>query len=183
MCATAVPVSMSPSRTGSATTMRLIDIKRPPDDDNVRPSHRHDGEEFRSPIGMVVAASLGVVLWHGGYRTGGQLLLAAVAAACVVAVRPRPGPRDLREPVVAGLALTAAANLLSLAWHGSGAAPAVAAVSVAVIAAGGCGVGGGERGGGVRPGARARPLRPARRDGGWTRVRDRRAGRTAAPQQ
>lgn len=84
---------------------------------------------------MVVAASLGVALWHGGYRSGGQLLLAAVAIACIAAVRPRPRLDVVRDPLIAGLAVAAAANLLSLAWHGRGAAPAAAAAAVAVIAA------------------------------------------------
>src|SRR3954452_6836394 len=99
MRATAVPVSSRPASTGSTTRTRLIDIKRPPNEDNVRASHRQDGLGFRSPIGMVVAASLGVALWHGGYRSGGQLLLAAVAIACIATVRPRPRLDVLRDPL------------------------------------------------------------------------------------
>src|SRR5256885_1229027 len=83
----------SRASTGSTTITRLIDIKKPPDEDNVRPSHRHDGVGVRSPIGWVVAASLGVLLWHGGYRSGGQLLLTGIAVACIALVRPRPGLR------------------------------------------------------------------------------------------
>jgi len=88
-----------------------------------------------SPIGMVALASLGVLLWHGGYHSGGQWLLAAIAVGCVVAVRPRPDRRVLLDPLVAGLAIVAAANLVSLVWHGSGAAPALAAVAIVVITA------------------------------------------------
>src|SRR5436309_510415 len=141
MRATAVPVSTSPASTGSTTITRLIDIKKPPDEDNVRPSHRHDGVGVRSPIGWVVAASLGVLLWHGGYRSGGQLLLTGIAVACIALVRPRPGLRVLLDPLVGGLALAAAANLASLAWHGHRWAPALAVVSVAVITAWGLAAG------------------------------------------
>jgi O-antigen ligase len=115
--------------------MRLIDIKRPPNDDSVRKDHRHDPTHLLSPIGMVVLASIGVLLWHGGYRSGGQLLLAAVAAACVALVRPRPRLGVLRDPLVAGLSLAALANVASLLWHGRGGAPALAALAVAVITA------------------------------------------------
>ena len=80
------------------------------------------------------AASVGVALWHGGYRTGGQLLIAAAAVACVAVARPRPRIGALRDPLLGGLAAAAAANLASLAWNGSGTAPALAAVAVAVIA-------------------------------------------------
>jgi hypothetical protein len=82
----------------------------------------------------VIAASLGVALWHGGYRTAGQLLLVAAAIACVAVVRPRPRADALRDPLLAGLAAAAVANLASLAWNGSGTAPALAAVAVGVIA-------------------------------------------------
>ncbi|HET6848645.1 MAG TPA: O-antigen ligase family protein [Gaiellales bacterium] len=82
----------------------------------------------------MITASVGVALWHGGYRAGGQLLLAAAAIACVAVVRPRPRPAALRDPLLAGLAAAAAANLASLAWNGTGTAPALAAVAVAVIA-------------------------------------------------
>src|SRR5262249_18438355 len=112
MRATAVPVSTSPASSGSTTITRLIDIKRPQDEDNVPAAHRQDGEGWMSPIGMVVLASLGVLLWHGGYRSGGQWLLAAVAAGCILAVRPRPDRRVLLDPLVAGLAIIAAANLV-----------------------------------------------------------------------
>ena len=83
----------------------------------------------------MIAASLGVTLWHGGYRTAGQLVLAAVAVTCVAAVRPRPGLRVLRDPLVAGLAAVAAANIASLASHGTGWGPAAAAAAVAAITA------------------------------------------------
>ncbi len=76
-----------------------------------------------------------MLLWHGGYRSGGQMLLAGIAVACIVLVRPRPGLRVLLDPLVGGLALAAAANLASLAWHGHGWAPALAVVAVAVITA------------------------------------------------
>jgi O-antigen ligase len=84
---------------------------------------------------MVVTASLGVLLWHGGYRSPAQLLLAAVALAALLAVRPRRAA--LHDPVPVGLALMAAANLASLLWHrdrGS-IAPALAVTAVAVVTA------------------------------------------------
>jgi O-antigen ligase len=86
---------------------------------------------------MVVTASLGALLWHGGYRAPAQVAVAALAAAGVAAVRPLPRPAVLRDPLVAGLALMAAANVASLAWHrdrGS-VAPALAILAVAVVAA------------------------------------------------
>jgi O-antigen ligase len=54
----------------------------------------------------------------------------------VAAVRPLPRATVLRDPLVAGLTLVAAANLASLAWHHDvdGVAPALAAVAVAVVA-------------------------------------------------
>ena len=75
------------------------------------------------------------MLWHGGYRSAAQLVLAAIAAAGVLAVRPRSVP--LRSPLWLGLAVAAAANVASLIFHHdrSSVAPALAAVAVPVIVA------------------------------------------------
>lgn len=98
-------------------------------------SHRQLGGAWESPIVVVVAASLGVMLWHGGYRTPAQLLLAAIAAVAVVWLRP--GPARLRSPIVLGLAVMSAANLASLLWHRDRAsiAPVLALLAVTAVAA------------------------------------------------
>jgi hypothetical protein len=104
-------------------------------EDRLRMSHRQLGGGWRSPIEVVVAASLGVMLWHGGYRAPAQLLLAAIAAVAAVWLRPRPA--RLRNPIVLGLAVMSAANLVSLLWHRdrSSIAPALALLAVTAVAA------------------------------------------------
>jgi putative inorganic carbon (hco3(-)) transporter len=82
-----------------------------------------------------MAAALGLVLWHGGYRAPAQVVLAVVAAAGTLLVRPRSLP--LRSILWLGLAVAAAASLASLAWHHdrTSVAPALAVTGVVVIVA------------------------------------------------
>ena len=80
-----------------------------------------------------MAPALGVMLWHGGFRSPAQLAVAAVAALAVVLYGA-----DLRPTLLgAGLAVAAAAAVASLAWHqdSSSVAPVLAAIAVLCLTA------------------------------------------------
>jgi O-antigen ligase len=73
------------------------------------------------------------MLWHGGFRSPAQVALACVAALGLVLY----GGRLRAAPLLAGLALAAAAGVASLAWHRdrSTIAPVLAAIAVPCLLA------------------------------------------------
>src|SRR5881392_56343 len=128
MRATAVPVTIRPANTGTITIRRLTDMKRPPDGNWLLGSDRQTAAIWHSPIGVFVAPALGLMLWHGGFRSPAQVALAGVAALGLMLYGA-----DLRPTLLsAGLAVAAAAAVASLAWHRdrSSIAPVLAAIAV-----------------------------------------------------
>src|SRR5437763_1475162 len=128
MRATAVPVTIRPANTGTITNRRLTDMKRPPYGNWLHGSDRQAAPIWHSPIGVFVAPALGLMLWHGGFRSPAQFALAAVAALAVVLYGA-----DLRPTLLsAGLTAAAVAAVASLAWHrdSSSIAPVLAAIAV-----------------------------------------------------
>lgn len=89
---------------------------------------------------MVVAAACGGLVWHGGFREGAQLALAAVAL-CTLALWPAAWPEPLW--IAGGLSLAALADAAAFALHGGSlgtlaaglAVPALLAVAAAEPAA------------------------------------------------
>jgi len=80
-----------------------------------------------------VAPALGLMLWHGGFRSPAQVALAGVAAIGLALYGA-----DLRPTLLsAGLAVAATAAVASLAWHRdrSSIAPALAAIAVPCLIA------------------------------------------------
>jgi hypothetical protein len=89
---------------------------------------------------VVVAAACGGLVWHGGFREGAQLALAAVAL-CTLALWPAAWPEPLW--IAGGLSLAALADAAAFALHGGSlgtlaaglAVPALLAVAAAEPAA------------------------------------------------
>jgi O-antigen ligase len=73
------------------------------------------------------------MLWHGGFRSPAQVALACVAVLGLVLYGGQLRP----TPLLAGLALAAAAGVASLAWHRdrSSIAPVLAAIAVPCLIA------------------------------------------------
>src|SRR5262249_56899420 len=83
---------------------------------------------WRSRIGVFIAPALGLMLWHGGFRSPAQVAMAAIAALGLVL-----SGADLRPTLMnAGLAVAAGGAVASLAWHRdrSSVAPVLAAIAV-----------------------------------------------------
>jgi O-antigen ligase len=95
-------------------------------------SHRSKVLRGMSPVGVVIAATCGALLWHGGFRAPAQLSLAGVGVAAVLLWPTRwATPRLL----AIGLSVTAAANVLSLVVNGGSIGGAAAATAVPLLLA------------------------------------------------
>lgn len=107
-------------------------MKRPPYNWLPR-SDRQDVAPWHSPIWVFIAPALGLMLWHGGFRSPAQVALACVALLGLVLYGGELRP----TPLLAGLALAAAAGVASLAWHHdrSSIAPVLAAAAVPCLIA------------------------------------------------
>src|SRR5260221_7450731 len=95
MRATALPVTIRPASTGTITIKRLTDMKRPPYGIWLLASDRQATPIWHSPIGVFLAPALGLMLWHGGFRSSAQVALAGVAALGLLLYGA-----DLRPPLL-----------------------------------------------------------------------------------
>lgn len=85
----------------------------------------------RRSLGRVVlAVAVGLAWWHGGYYAQARWAFAAAGLAALPAARLRGA---LRDPVAAGLAVAAVANVAAAMRAGSGGAAAAAACALPVV--------------------------------------------------